>query len=511
MRLLEITESGDYYLTEFVDDRIPQYAILSHTWGEAKDEVTFKDFVEGNARSKPGYSKIQFCGKQAAVDGLQYFWIDTCCIDKSSSAELTESINSMFQWYRNAAKCYVYLADVPYNIDAMVDHPNQFPWEQEFRKSRWFSRGWTLQELLAPSVVEFFSLDEMQLGDKKFLEQKLHEITSIAIPALQGSPLSQFSVEERFAWAQNRQTTRKEDAAYSLLGIFDVHMPLIYGEGRQNAFGRLKDEIAKSSRTRISSGVLSEQQRVMLDWLSTSDFPTQQSDLISLREPGTGLWFMSCPSFSQWFHSRKGILYCPGIPGAGKTIIASSVIDHLLKLQNTAVGLAYIYCNYNRQADQTIIKLLAAILKQLLQCRPSLMELPAITLMYEQHSGRNSKPSLQEVISALGTVVKKFSTVYIVVDALDECSDRDGTRGHLLSRLRDLQRETDLRLMFTSRFDANIENEFKSVIIQPIRATDEDVRRLITGQIFRMPKCVQRDLELQIFIEGRIVQAADGM
>jgi hypothetical protein len=138
MRLLRIEAEGELSLVEFVSN-IPSYAILSHTWGTDGDEVTYKDVMDGTRKSKAGYRKIVFCGKQAAKHNLQYFWVDTCNIDKSSRAELQESINSMFRGYKNATKCYVYLSDVPAGD------------ESAFRKNRWFTRGWTLQELLAPA------------------------------------------------------------------------------------------------------------------------------------------------------------------------------------------------------------------------------------------------------------------------------------------------------------------------------------------------------------------------
>jgi hypothetical protein len=150
----------------------------------------------------------------------------------------------MFRWYRKAAKCYVYLSDVSVRD---FDKNNQ-SWESDFQKSRWFTRGWTLQELIAPPSVEFFSLDGERLGDKKSLEQQLHKITGIAIQALQGLTLSQFTITERMSWAEKRKTKREEDGAYSLLGIFDIHMPLIYGEGKNKAFIRLREEIDKASR-----------------------------------------------------------------------------------------------------------------------------------------------------------------------------------------------------------------------------------------------------------------------
>jgi len=256
MRLLKLDDHGTPGLAEFFDDNIPCYAILSHTWREG-EEVTFKDLMDGTGKSKPGYNKIRFCGEQARRDGLQYFWMDTCCIDKSNSTELSEAINSMFRWYRNAAKCYVYLSDVSRPAFEANNKLSQLPWEPAFRKSRWFTRGWTLQELIAPASVEFFSKDGEQLGNKKSLERLIHEITGIPVKALQGSPPSDFSVSERFLWTENRETTRREDKAYSLLGVFDVHMPLIYGEGRDNAFTRLRETIDKASKGRSFSSVTS--------------------------------------------------------------------------------------------------------------------------------------------------------------------------------------------------------------------------------------------------------------
>jgi hypothetical protein len=260
MRLLECSGAGEFSLTKyFVDnDKIPSYAILSHTWIEG-DEVDFEDLKNGTGKDKSGYDKIRFCGEKAISHGLQYFWVDTCCIDQSNSTELQEAINSMFHWYHNAAKCYVYLSDVSSPaFDDANDEFSQLPCESAFRSSRWFTRGWTLQELLAPRSVEFFSREGNRLGDKRSLERQIHEITGIAIPALQGVPLSQFGVDERLAWVAYRQTTRKEDKAYSILGVFNVYIPLIYGEGRDNAFKRLREEIDRPSKDKHTTLVASQ-------------------------------------------------------------------------------------------------------------------------------------------------------------------------------------------------------------------------------------------------------------
>ncbi|KAH8595393.1 hypothetical protein B0O99DRAFT_155706 [Bisporella sp. PMI_857] len=240
MRLLKYENDGEFSLTQDITDNIPRYAILSHTWGA--EEVTFRDMVDGKGKSKAGYEKIRFCGEQARRDGLQYFWVDTCCIDKSSSAELSEAINSMFRWYRESTRCYVYLSDV-LRTTANSDDPT---WESAFRKSRWFTRGWTLQELIAPTSVEFFSKEKELLGDKTSLERHVCEITKIPAKAFRESPLTGFSIAERMSWAEQRETTREEDQVYSLLGIFDISIPVIYGEGKRKATKRLREEIDKA-------------------------------------------------------------------------------------------------------------------------------------------------------------------------------------------------------------------------------------------------------------------------
>ena len=243
MRLLKRNDNGALNLTSDLPDQdIPEYVVLSHTWGAAGQEVTLQDFqgrLSEQQTGKAGYAKIRFCSDQAAQHCYKYLWIDTCCIDKTNNVELTEAINSMFRWYRKAARCYVYLSDVK------VGELQNKDWQNHFINSKWFTRGWTLQELLAPKSVEFFSSDGIRLGDKSSLEGEIHRITGIAIDALRGRSLSDFSVSERMDWATKRTTTRKEDEAYSLLGIFDVNMPLIYGE-RERALDRLREQIDRS-------------------------------------------------------------------------------------------------------------------------------------------------------------------------------------------------------------------------------------------------------------------------
>lgn len=257
MRLLD-AETFEFH--EFDPSSVPGYAILSHTWD--RDEVTYEDvairFGE-QVQHKAGWKKIKYTCKEALEDQLRYVWVDTCCIDKRSSAELSEAINSMFAWYQQATVCYVYLADIRLPLSA----------DNALAQARWFTRGWTLQELLAPSALEFFSVDWINIGriqkagddlvasksilraestnrDRGDIGAEVAAITGIELEVLNGQKLLEaVCVARRMSWASSRQTTRPEDIAYCLLGLFNINLPTIYGEGTK-AFQRLQEEIVKS-------------------------------------------------------------------------------------------------------------------------------------------------------------------------------------------------------------------------------------------------------------------------
>lgn len=217
----------------------PVYAILSHVWRD--EEVSFTDIKDlERAQKLHGFAKVSHACAIALSDGYEWIWVDTCCIDKTSSAELSEAINSMFIWYRDAAVCYAYL------YDASADHNPRSP-HSSFRSSRWFTRGWTLQELIAPRRLVFYSQDWQQIGTKATLAGAIEELTHIGRAVLlHETHLDDISVAKRMSWAAKRETTRVEDRAYSLMGIFNVNMPTIYGEG-EKAFIRLQHEIIRQS------------------------------------------------------------------------------------------------------------------------------------------------------------------------------------------------------------------------------------------------------------------------
>ncbi|KAK7962096.1 HET-domain-containing protein [Apiospora aurea] len=226
--------------TAFQEGGKSKYGILSHGWLREEDEVKYNELSHpGNARDKKGYFKIiQTCGL-AKQENLRSVWLDTCCIDKSSSAELQESINSMYTWYEESAECYVYLKDT--DLDLMP------PSKVEIGQDEWFERAWTLQELVAPKTIKFYDKNWRYIGDKHGLKQQIHERTGISIKLLGNEArLEDFSIAERMSWAAGRKRAVIEDRAYSLFGLFSVSLPMLYGE-RENAFLRLQEEIIKTS------------------------------------------------------------------------------------------------------------------------------------------------------------------------------------------------------------------------------------------------------------------------
>jgi hypothetical protein len=226
---------------ELEDVQYKSYAILSHRWG--RSEISYSDYLDKRTHAGPGYAKIRNFCRLAKDNGFEWTWVDTCCIDKKSSAELSEAINSMYNWYKYSDVCYVYLVDVPSASDADAESRMK-----AFRESQWWTRGWTLQELLAPNYVEFYDCEWGKVGSKNNLLDTITEITGVSSLYLRKPwSISDASVAMRMSWASRRDTTKSEDIAYSLMGIFKVNMPLLYGEGGRKAYLRLQQEIIKDT------------------------------------------------------------------------------------------------------------------------------------------------------------------------------------------------------------------------------------------------------------------------
>jgi len=413
MRFLLRSNTGQFSLTKDLvgDDTIPPYAILSHTWGPDTEEVTFEDLINGTGEAKLGYEKIRFCGEQARQDGLQYFWVDTCCIDKTNNAEFEHAINSMFRWYSNATQCYVYLSDVSFDTGEDSNPP---PWESGFRKSRWFKRGWTLQELLAPHSVKFFSLERRRLGDKISLQQQIHEITCIPTSALQGDSLFQFSVNKRLSWVKNRETKLDEDKAYALLGIFDVYIAPIYGEGMARAFERLLDENDK-------------QQKCIQDLHLTN--PRDDKERIEDTKGGllkdSYRWILENSDFQRWRDNQQSqLLWIKGDPGKGKTMLLCGIVDELKNSMAKTNLLSFFFC----QATDSRINNATAVLRGLLYLLVNQKPLLArhIRKKYD-HAGKalfedaNAWVALSKIFTDI-LQDSSLNSTYLIIDALDECA-----------------------------------------------------------------------------------------
>ncbi|KAI0196867.1 HET-domain-containing protein [Astrocystis sublimbata] len=258
------------------------YAILSHTWEE--DELVYEDIIHGTEESKSQASrdKVRMACTRAAEDNYDYLWIDTCCIDKRSSAELSEAINSMFDWYSNAAVCYAYLFDAPMDLTTEEN-------KAQFSKSKWFRRGWTLQELVAPREFEFYSGSWELIGRKNALGPLLAEITGIDVDILtHQKPLSSASIARRMSWAARREVTRPEDMAYCLMGVFSVNMPMLYGEGAERAFLRLQEELMKES-----------DDQSLFAWVNPSS-PAEMRYGLLAPSPGNFLYSHSILPYDDW-------------------------------------------------------------------------------------------------------------------------------------------------------------------------------------------------------------------
>ncbi|KAG9198594.1 hypothetical protein G6514_009770 [Epicoccum nigrum] len=416
MRLLYYREDGELGVTDdLIDaDATRPYAILSHTWGKEEEEVSFEDFAKNSGKDKVGYKKIQLCGEQAERDGLRYFWVDTCCINKANKAEHSLAIRSMFRWYQKATKCYVYLSDISARKRKFGDTDVDFAWKPAFTSSRWFTRGWTLQELVAPRVVEFFSRDWHKLGDRLSLKTRIHEVTTIPLSVLEGAALSQINVSERLGWGRDRCTNLVEDAAYSLSGVLDVEIMPVYGEGSQEAFRRLHDEIQK--------------RKECLRDLRPTDPRDDRKRIVDTKGgllEGSYRWVLDNSSFRQWHDDPQSqLLWIKGDPGKGKTMLLCGIIDELQKPTASTASVVYFFC----QATDSRINSATAVLRGLLYLLIS--QQPALTVYVRKRYDQAGR-SMFEDANAWIVLTETFTDVlqdpnldatYILVDALDECT-----------------------------------------------------------------------------------------
>ena len=255
-----------------------------------------------------------------------------------------------------------------------------------------------------------------------------------------------------------------------------------------------------------------QRRQTVLDWITPIDYASQQSDFISRRQAGTGQWLLDSVEFKAWLQTGKQTLFCPGIPGAGKTIITSIVVEELnTRFQNdSSIGIAYLYCSFRRQHEQKLENLLASLLKQFVQGQPSVSD--RVKTLYDRHKDKRTRPSLDEISRALHYVTSLYSRAFIIVDALDECQVNNECRALFLSELSYLQVQCGANIFMTSRFDPEITEKFDGIISLEIRASDEDMLRYINE---RMPSLlrtrISKHADFQSTIRDALLKAVDGM
>ncbi|KAI9684579.1 MAG: hypothetical protein M1822_005667 [Bathelium mastoideum] len=316
-------------------------------------------------------------------------------------------------------------------------------------------------------------------------------------------------VKRRLLWKFNKEEVR------DILTRME-RLKTIISIALENDHFKLAQEIQKDTSSMraslpfLQTHAANEKHNIVMQWLSPIDFSAQQQDIISRRQDGTAQWFIDSPEFKSWLQGSDKTLFCPGIPGAGKTMLAAVAIDHLYRVAySNHVGVTYLFCSYKAQVDQSTHNLLAALSRQLVLGRPDLAA--PVAELHNQHSKRGTKLSLDELMQVLQKTCSSYKTTYMVIDALDECSNTNVVRDKFIQKLRQLQAESNVRLLLTSRNLPDITKFFRSDPQLEVRASDEDVRCFVISQIPLLPNCIQRSDELKNDVQNKIVESVDGM
>lgn len=305
-----------------------------------------------------------------------------------------------------------------------------------------------------------------------------------------------------------KQLTLKESVQRRMYlnKVSNVYLEIVLFLTSDIVLGTISKVEENTSQTRAKLEVIENIK--ILDWITPTDYGLQQSDYFQRRQPGTGRWLLDSGKFQSWITGCKQTLFCPGMPGAGKTILTSIVVDYLVsKFRLGDVGIAYIYCNFHRHHEQNTGDLLASILKQLVETQSLLPE--CVKDLYESHQSRRTRPSVDELHKTLRSIIASYSKVFIIVDALDECQTSNNTRIKFLFKLFDIQDESHINIFATSRPIPEIYKKFKESTVIEVRARTDDVRNYLESQIS------QSDSELLNIcredIKTKITEAAEGM
>ncbi|CAK1364941.1 unnamed protein product [Cercospora beticola] len=405
MRLL----NSDFEFCDY-DDSPPPYAILSHTWSERnEEEVTYQDLKDGIKDTTKPLTKLNFCKDRAKEAGYKYFWIDTCCIDKRNDAEVNYAIRSMWRWYFEAGVCFVYLSDLSKKRTRDTD------WRDALKDCRWFTRGWTLQELIASKKIEFYARDG-HIGSREDLLPALRSITGIDLGR------SMPSHATRLGWVTKRSTKRPEDRAYCMLGICDVSLDPRYGEGGNSAWRRLQDAITH----RHGTIALSVQREVTNDdhpatMLEALRFDALETRRKTVKEPLTKTckWILAHPACAKWLKLERKFFWIKGKPGAGKSVLIKYLDQHVTRKlkKSNAIGLHFYFNARGEQLEKSFMGLYRSLLVQLVDLVPEVAhELNALGMPFDL-------PQLQSVLTSV--ILSIDRQVWLFIDALDECREGD--------------------------------------------------------------------------------------
>jgi hypothetical protein len=511
MRLLNI---HNLKLVEFSDNKRPAYAIASHRWDE--HEATFADVRDAQNTSTTGYRKIEQFAEYVKhhVCGVDWLWIDTCCINKDSAAELSKAINLMFEWYLQADVCLAYLRDVEEAGD-----------EVKFQQSEWFERGWTLQELVAPRVVVFLTRTWEVIGNKgasingydrtnvgNNLEEAIAKITNVPREVLQEyQRSSQLSTHEKIQWMEGRMTTEEEDLTYALYGILNVSLGANYGE-KGRARTRLLDAIQGREELELRQA---ERHRKISSWVSPTDPWEHHQTVRKQHEPETGAWLLQSETYRAWKASSNchPHLWLHGPAGSGKTILCSTAIEDVQAQcrSRTNIGQAIYYFSFSDRTKQTYENLVRSVVVQL-GCRE-----PGLSLLRQTYERLEHKtPRMDELHRILTTVVASYDQIFLHLDGLDECfGEQDGRLDILASLETLLQKFPGVRMIATSRDYPVIRSRMGNIgaTAMPLdrQAVDSDIQRYVSTQLAEDMQLRQWPAPSKKVIEDTLAQKAQGM
>lgn len=546
MRLLNVES---FELVEFLRDDEPQYAIASHRWGDR--EATFLEVRNGVNTHTTGYQKVVNFAEyvKTKVPSVKWLWIDTCCINKESAAELSEAINLMFEWYKRAEICLGYLGDVETIDDTGA-----------FYRSEWFERGWTLQELLAPRVLVFLTRKWEVLGHKgevaddfpptetgSNLEQTIAARTRIPAKVLRNYDTSTNStIHEKLAWMDGRKTLLEEDKSYALYGILGVSLGTNYGE-REKARDRL---LAAIHQLESVAHHKAKQYREIAAWISTTSLEENHNAARKDHQPGTGEWLLrtdnyrnwklgsyrhlwtkyetdACPTWNASFN-RSGIYenketyeawktgfakhaWIHGKTGSGKTILCSTIVEDIREYCKTTsnAGQAIFYFSFTDQAKQSYESLIRSMVAQLGWKEPAYSLLKRA---YERPDRIISVDELQQILSAS---VASYYEVFLHMDGLDECSTSQGGRSSVLSSIERLVRDMpNIRTIVTSRDYPQIRSCMEAIRVLEFKLdknkVDPDIRKYVLTQLAEDYKLQKVSGPTKILIEDTLTRKAEG-